>query len=83
MTEKFRSDMTNESVAELLGISHSMVSRMRSGDRFPSVRLMTRIEVTFGWKMSAQAKVFGTVRYADGFERALDRHHRLQVEAAS
>lgn len=69
--EKFRAPVTNERVAELLGVHHSMVSRLRSGERFPSVQLMTKIEEIFRWKMSAQAKVFATPGYARGFERAI------------
>lgn len=76
--EKFRAPMTNERVAELLGVHHSMVSRLRSGERFPSVPLMTKIESIFRWKMSAQAKVFATPGYARGFERAISHLCELQ-----
>ena len=77
--------MTNEEVAQMLGISNSMASRLRSGDRNPSVKLMTRIEEITGWKMSYQAKVHGTPEYAAQFERALrEGHHtRAREEVAS
>jgi transcriptional regulator with XRE-family HTH domain len=63
---------TNQDVAEMLGISNSMASRLRSGDRRPSVALMRKIEAVYRWKMAAQAKAFGTPAYAEGLEQAID-----------
>lgn len=67
--------VTNREVAELLGISESMASLLRSGGRNPSIRLMTRIHSVYRWKMSSQAKLFGTPAYAAKFEEAINRHH--------
>lgn len=40
-------DMTNESLGELIGLTHSAVSRLLSGDRTPSPDTMKRISVAF------------------------------------
>lgn len=75
MEEIKRASVTNERVAEDLGISHSMVSRIRSGHRFPSVALMRRITDVYRWKGDRQMRVFGTPRYAVEFEACLRKHY--------
>lgn len=70
-----RANVTNQQVAKDLGISHSMVSRLRAGKRHPSVELMGRINSRLQWKFTAQMKVYGTPEYAAGFERALVRQY--------
>lgn len=39
--------MTNREFAERVGCDHTMASRLRSGVRLPSARLMTRIKDEF------------------------------------
>lgn len=63
-----RAPATNQKVADDLGITHSAVSRIRSGDRFPSVALMRNIETAYGWRLADQARLLGTQRYAIEFE---------------
>lgn len=70
-----RALVTNEQVAKDLGISHSMVSRLRSGDRHPSVNLMNRIKDLTRWKVESQMRLFATPQYAEKFEAVLAQHY--------
>lgn len=47
--------LTNGQVAEALGLSESGVSRLRSGDRLPSLAVMQQIEATYGWTVQGQS----------------------------
>lgn len=40
--------LTNEEVGQMVGLTYSAVSRLRSGDRTPSVEVMRRISDAFG-----------------------------------
>lgn len=68
-----RATVTNQRVAEELGITHSMVSRIRSGDRLPSINLVRQIADKFGWPVSKQIEDLDPKRYADAFEAVLIR----------
>lgn len=46
---------TNRAVADKLGLSESGVSRLRSGDRLPSLALMQKIEAKYGWSVQGQS----------------------------
>ena len=39
--------MTNAQIGEMIGLSFTAVSRMRNGDRLPSVEVMTKISTVF------------------------------------
>lgn len=69
-----RAQVTNEQVAKDLGITHSMVSRIRTGDREPSLRLIRTIEEVMGWPINDQA-VNLDHNYAKAFETVLERHY--------
>jgi transcriptional regulator with XRE-family HTH domain len=64
---------TNVAIAEQLGVDHSTVSRIRSGQRYPSRELMRRIAEKFGWKVVHQLDLLPdrgrNLRYAQEFER--------------
>lgn len=66
-------DVTNVAVAERLGVDHSTVSRIRSGQRYPSRELMRRISEKFNWKVVHQLDLLPdkgrNLRYAQEFER--------------
>lgn len=68
-------DVTNREVGEVLGVTHSMISRIRSGSRKPSLALMTRIEYEFHWSVQSQAHnlILGT--YESEFEQVLSREY--------
>lgn len=65
--------VTNPRVGEAIGMTHSGVSRIRSGDRLPSFDAMTRIEAGLGWSHSDQAAARNAGKYAEEFEKALIR----------
>jgi len=66
---------TNEAVGRRLGISYSGVSRIRSGQRYPSLANMRKIRDVYGWALEDQlALVPNTgkdMRYADELERRI------------
>lgn len=70
-----RAQVTNQKVAEDLGITHSMVSRIRSGDREPSLSLMMQIAQLFGWSLDSQATAISNDRYGEEFEWELKDHY--------
>lgn len=65
--------MTNQEVANLIGLSHSSVSRIRKGERSPSLGAMVRIDASLDWPIDQQvtAKIEGV--YAAYFEGQIDR----------
>lgn len=68
---------TNAEIAQLLGLTHSGVSRIRAGHRCPSFPTMARIAEEFDWPIEAQvvaairASAPGSPSYADLFEQRL------------
>lgn len=62
---------TNGEVGEKIGLSHSGVSRIRSGDRLPSFGVMAEIERVYGWSKIDQWAARDTGHYAAEFERAI------------
>lgn len=62
---------TNTEIASLIGLSHSGVSRIRSGHRLPSLQAMRRIEQEFNWPLNAQAVARERGTYAVEFEVAV------------
>lgn len=72
---------TNTSVAARLGVNHSTVSRIRSGQRYPSRRLMRLIEETYGWKVAEQMALLPDAgrnrRYAIDFDKKVFRAEQL------
>jgi len=65
---------TNEEIGQRIGLGHSGVSRIRSGDRFPSLAAMRRIERAYGWKIGDQiaAREKGQFEYAHEFDRRVN-----------
>jgi transcriptional regulator with XRE-family HTH domain len=55
MTQTETPPLTNSQVAEALGLSESGVSRLRSGDRLPSLDVMQTIEKVYGWTVQGQS----------------------------
>lgn len=74
--------ITNRELGELIGLTHSSVSRIRSGHRWPSIDAMRRIEAVLGWKVDEQIRLrptdeSGTTgRYAKELERRVNRYIR-------
>lgn len=64
----------NKDIAERLGINPVSLSRLRSGERKPSLRMMKRIETKLGWSMTDQSAAYDEcdrTRYASAFRRFL------------
>lgn len=47
-TEATRRVRTNDELAEALGLSFTMASRLRNGHRLPSIATMRKIQIEFG-----------------------------------
>lgn len=62
---------TNSDVASRVGLTHSGVSRIRSGARLPSIAVMRRIETVYGWNTQKQIESREQGTYAEDFESAL------------
>lgn len=64
---------TNQEVADAIGLTHSGVSRIRSGNRLPSIAKMRQIEAAFGWSFEdqANAREKGMLEYAREFNLVL------------
>lgn len=75
MEEKVRAGVSNPRVAADLGISESMVSRIRSGDRLPSIQLVRKIATVYGWPVAEQIEDLDPGRYAVAFEDLLRRRY--------
>lgn len=67
--------ITNESIARDLGVSHSTVSRIRSGDRLPSVPLMVQIERAYNWSVQEQVRSRESGKYPSAFEYAVQQQY--------
>lgn len=66
--------ITNVQVGALIGMGHTGVSRIRSGDRLPSVEKMVDIETAIEWPVSEQvAARTPRGKYAEQFEEHLAR----------
>lgn len=70
-----RSLATNEWVAQQLGLTHSMISRIRSGDRRPSIEVMGKIQERFHWSLNKQLEARREGNYAAQFELILGRQY--------
>lgn len=67
--------MTNEKIGELIGLSYSAVSRLRRGERLPSIEVMVAVEEHLRWPVADQVKVRtsqGPLGYARGLNDRLD-----------
>lgn len=64
--------LTNGQVAEALGLSESGVSRLRSGDRLPSLEVMQKIETVYGWSVQGQSNARQAEDWTGAFVKVLD-----------
>lgn len=73
--------VTNPEVGKRIGLSYSGVSRIRSGDRYPSLAVMRKIREAYGWSLADQQALIPDkgrdMAYAEEFER------RVNDQAAS
>lgn len=65
---------TNLEVANKIGITHSAVSRIRSGNRNVSVEVMARVAAVYNWSVEDQVNSRVAGVYAEAFERVITAH---------
>lgn len=70
-----KATVTNKQVGADLFVSHATVSRIRSGDRLPSIDLMLQIEKVTRWKLDRQIRARQDGSYAAKFEEVLTQHY--------
>lgn len=70
MTER----LSNTELGGLIGVSHASVSRIRSGDRKPSIRVMSKISKLTGWSIDGQVASRDKGTYAIDFEQAFSEY---------
>jgi len=75
MVDMAKAAVTNQRVADALNISDSMVSRIRSGDRRPSIAVMLVIADVFGWSAERQMVAWSIGQYDVAFEGILAEHY--------
>lgn len=67
---------TNPEVGQRIGLSYSGVSRIRSGDRYPSLAVMRKIREAYGWSLADQQALIPdrgrNMDYALEFERRIN-----------
>lgn len=73
MEQVVRSTVTNAYVAEKIGLTHTQVSRLRTGARKPSIKTMNTITLALGWHIATQMKAIRAGEYAEQFEEFLIR----------
>jgi transcriptional regulator with XRE-family HTH domain len=74
--------VTNEKIGDLIGLSYSAVSRLRRGERLPSIDVMVAIELHFDWSVADQVKVRtsqGPNGYAWSLNSKLDEYFAKAV----
>ena len=72
MTQTEIPALTNGEVAEALGLSESGVSRLRSGDRLPSLQVMQTIETVYGWTVQGQSNARQAGDWTGAFVKVLE-----------
>lgn len=82
MTETTFPPPTNKAVADKLGMSESGVSRLRSGDRMPSLQLMQKIQEEYDWTVQQQSDRRAAGDWTKGFEAAILLHGAVEHEQA-
>jgi transcriptional regulator with XRE-family HTH domain len=81
--------VNQQQLADRLGVSQAMVSRLLSGDRRPSIALMNRIKDVLGWSLDAQAETMERGEYGQTLRYVMvqamtgaDREAALDTESS-
>ena len=75
--------LTNHELGKLVGLTHSSISRIRSGHRLPSPDAMVRIEKVLGWPVAEQIGArSGEGKYAKAFERRIRAYAKQRTTPA-
>lgn len=75
------SGVTNPEIARQLDLSDSAVSRIRSGNRYPSLDVMRKMEAAYSWPVAEQLELIPgggqhDMRYAHELERRVLKAQR-------
>lgn len=75
--------LSNVELGELIGLSHSSASRVRSGQRAPGYRVMLAIARVFKWPFEEQVAVLDKSRakYGAQLEERVERWRRDRIAA--
>jgi len=65
--------VTNEEIGKKLGLTYSAVSRLRRGERLPSIGVMMAVETHFAWSVADQVKTRAS-HGAKAYARVLEEH---------
>lgn len=73
--------LSNVEVGRRIGLHHTSVSRVRKGERVPSLEVMQKIATEFGWSLDdqAQCKAKSRADYAAGFEAQIRAKHEREA----
>lgn len=83
MATPTRSDVSNLQIANDLGhLSHSSISRIRSGDRVPTYETIWRIHEVYSWPIFDQVEAILNKTYPAKFEQRLNLHYFGPASAA-
>ena len=77
LTIENENGLTNQRVAELIGLTYSAISRLRSGDRQPSITTMYAIESVFDWPVVDQLETrvsMSAAAWSQEFDRRIREH---------
>lgn len=70
--------MNRTEAADALGCSEATISRLRSGDRQPSVRLMQEIRRVLSWSIDDQVTALERGVYGEVFAHKMDKRRMRQ-----
>lgn len=72
--------VTNMEVGLEIDMGHTGVSRLRSGDRLPSIRIMYNIQSAYAWPIADQIDARMNGNYGRAFENVLiDRYGSIHA----
>lgn len=73
--------MTNPQFAELIGMHFTFASRLRTGQRKPSLSTMVKISSLFDWSLDDQAKAMGRDNWHILLEQRIDQYAKTHEVA--
>lgn len=76
--------MTNEELGKRIGVTHSMASRMRGGNRLPGIDTMQRIRTEFNadWDVMMAKRGEGPAAFAAYLEGLITKDEKGRAAAA-
>jgi len=75
--------MSNPEVAALLHLDFTFVSRLRTGQRQPSITTLAKVREIFGWSIDEQVDAILADDYHIQFESQIDTYAATHQEKAN